>query len=149
RDAVFDLQHARLALVVVERSERVQRVDPRRLDRLLDVLVEHEYLQEHVEDLLILAVAAWRTDGQERLSVFQDQRGRERRPWPFATDEHVRAQGIQVEDGHAIRERYASIASHESATEQPPGARRGAEEVAVLVDDVDAGRIAACRVRLQ
>ena len=85
-------QHARLARVVVERAERVQRVDARRLDRLLDVLAEHDHLQQHVQDLLILAVAARRADREERLAVLQHDRRRQRGARPLAADEHVRAE---------------------------------------------------------
>jgi hypothetical protein len=79
RDAVLDLQHAELALVVVERAERMQRVDPRCLDRVLDAAVEHEDLQQHVEQLLILAVAARVLMARNGLPSFQHDRRRQRR----------------------------------------------------------------------
>src|SRR5436309_708521 len=42
RNAVLDLEHAGQALVIVERAEGMERVGPRRLDRLLDAHAEHE-----------------------------------------------------------------------------------------------------------
>src|SRR4029079_12243332 len=71
RNAILDFEHAGLARVGVERSERVQRVDARRFDRLLDVAAEDEHLEQHIENLLILAVAAGRADGQERLALLE------------------------------------------------------------------------------
>ena len=124
----------------------MQRIDARRLDRRLDVHVEHDHVQQHVQDLLILAVAARRADREKRLAVLQHDRRRQRRARPLAAGEHVRADRIEIEHLHPVRQRHAGVAGDERAAEQPAGARRRAEQIAVLVDDVDAGRVAG-RVR--
>src|SRR3989442_762546 len=92
RHAPLDLEHARLAFVVVERAEGMERVDPRRFDRLLKAHLEDEDVQQHVEHLLILAVTAWCADGEKRLAVPQDDRRRQRRARALAAGEHVRAE---------------------------------------------------------
>src|SRR5260221_10500247 len=69
--APLDFEEPRLAPVIVERAERMKRVDPRLFNRLLDIEVEHEDLEQHVQDLLILTVAARGAQGEEWLGVLQ------------------------------------------------------------------------------
>ena len=141
RHAIFDLEDAGKALVVVERAERMQRIDPRRLDRLLHVHPEHEQVEQDVQDLLILAVAAGRADGKKRLAALEHDRRRQRRPRPLPAGEHVGAERIEIEHLHAIRQRNAGVAGDECAAQQPSRTRRDAEQVSVLVDNGHACRI--------
>src|SRR5678815_1054629 len=53
----LDLEDARLRPMIVEGADRMQRIDPRRLDRGLHVEPEIDDVEQHEENLLILTVA--------------------------------------------------------------------------------------------
>ena len=126
----LDFEHARLRAVVVERADRMQRVDARRLDRRLHVHAEVDDVQQHEQDLLVLAVAARRADREERLAVLQHDGRRQRGPRPLAAGEDVRARRIEMERLHPVAHRHAGAPGDERAAEQPAGARRRGEEIA-------------------
>ena len=147
-------EHARLRAVVVERADRMQRVDARRLDGRLHVHAEIDDVEQDEQDLLVLAVAARRADREERLAVLEDDRRRQRRPRPLAAGEHVRARRIEVERLHPVAHRHAGRAGDERAAEQPARARRGREQVAVGVRDLERRRVArffrrVCRLKAE
>ena len=119
----------------------------RRFDRLLKSMSNTIEVQQHVQDLLILAVAAGRADGEERFAVLQHHRRRERRPRPLPPTSTF---GLPDRDRTPASGSTAALPCRRrrSAAEQPSGARRRAEQVAVAVDDVDARRVAVSSGRL-
>ena len=102
--------------MVVERADGMQRVDARRFDGRLHVHAEIEDVEQHEQNLLILAVAARRADREERLAVLEDDGRRQRRARPLAAGEHVRARRIEVECLHPVAHRHAGA----PATNAPP-----------------------------
>src|SRR4030095_5795234 len=122
RKSILDLEDTRLALVVLEGAERMERVEARRLDRLLESAAEDEQVQKDVQDLLVLAVSPRRRDGEKGLAVLQDDRRRQRGAGALAAGEHVGALRIEVEDLHTVGERHPGVAGDEGPAEDPAGA---------------------------
>src|SRR5437867_4485469 len=124
------------ALVVVER------VEPRRFDRLLRTHAEHRDVEKDLERLLILAVSPGAAEGQEGPAVAKDDRRAQGRAGALAALGQVRVSVlVQHECLHPVAERDPGIASDEDAPEEPPRGRRRGKQVAPSVDDIDTGRV--------
>src|SRR5205085_3061466 len=65
-------------LVVAERAAHLEAVDVRRFGRLLHVHAELDDVQEELQEVLILTVAALHGETEEGLAVLQGERRRER-----------------------------------------------------------------------
>ena len=141
RNAALDFELPRSVGVIVEGAVGVVGVEARRLDGDLELLLKDDYVEQHVQHLLILAVAARRAHREKRLAVFAHDRWRERGARALSADKEVGARGIEVEGLHAVREGHAGVTGEEGPAEHPAGARGGAEEIALCVHGIDAGGI--------
>ena len=141
RKRPFDFEDAGLRAMVVERALRMQRVDPRRLDRGLHVETEVDDVQQDEQDLLVLAVAAGCADREKRLAVLQHDGRSERRPRTFTAGEHVRAGGLEPECLHPVAHRHTGVARDKRAAEQPSGTRRGRKQISRRIGHLDRGGI--------
>ena len=118
----------------------VERVEPRRLDRFLGTHVEHGDVQEHLQGLLVLAVAAGAAQREERLAVAEHDRGAQGGARPLAALELVRPL-VQREGLHPVAQRDARVACDEDAAIEPRRRGGSGEEVPPRVGDVHGGGV--------
>ncbi len=111
-----------------------------RVERFLHVHTEIDDVQEELQRPLVLLVAAGRAKGQPRLAVAQCQRRREGRARALARDQRVRMTLVQVKHLAARAEREAQ-ALDDWRRADPTATRRGREQIAPTIDDVDVGGI--------
>src|SRR5262249_40446198 len=69
RDTILDLEGARLGPVGAEALSVMERVEARSLERRLRWHTEDDQVEQHLERLLVLAVAARAAQGERRLAV--------------------------------------------------------------------------------
>ena len=145
RDARLDVHPPQLGLAREERARQVIGVERRRVDRLLEVAPEHGVLEEQLQRPLVLLVAARGAERQARAVLVQRERRRERRARPAAGRERAREAVDEPEHLRARAEAEAEARDRGRAL-QPAAARRGGDEVAVAVGDVEVARVAERRL---
>jgi len=133
--------------MVAETLPVVRGVEPWCLDGLLRSHAEDGDVENDLQRLLVLAVAARAAERQERLAVAQHDGGAQRRARALSRPQDVRVLLVQDKGLHAIAERHACVARDERAAREPGRGWRGRKEVATGVGDIDRRRVERPRGR--
>src|SRR6185369_14207700 len=120
-------------------THEVERLKARRLDRFLHVHSELDDVQQHLDERLILVIAAGRREHHERFAVLEHKSWSEGDPRALARLKNVRMTFFQKERLHTLAEQDASVTGYDCR--KPRTRRSRAEQITVLVDDVDAGGV--------
>ena len=122
-----------LGLVFVERTAHLVAVEVRGLDRLLHGHAELDDVEEELQEVLVLPVAALDREAQIRPAVLEREARRERDARALAGLEHVeRALGaVEHEALHALAHPDAGAAG--DGRRNPSAARRHGDDPALLV----------------
>src|SRR5882762_4812153 len=143
-DSGFDVQLVEARIMRPERAVEVQRLHPRPFEGLVQIGEpigpELDDVEERLKDGLVLVVAARRADGHEGLTVLQDDAGRERVARAGARTQLRGARSVEPELLAPHAHADAGVAENDGAAD-PAAARGRVEDVAVLVDDGDMGRV--------
>jgi hypothetical protein len=116
-----------------------------RIDGGLEIEPEHGMAEEECERPLVLLVSARGPEREVRLPVPERERRAERRPRPAPRGERARQALRQPEHLRPRPEGKAELGNEGRAVE-PAAARRGRDEVAVAIDDVDVAGVATRRL---
>ena len=84
--------------MLAERIAHLVAGDVRRFDRLLHVHAELDHVQEELQQVLVLGVAALHRERKKRLPVLQREAGRQCHARPLPRDDHVERIVARVDD---------------------------------------------------
>src|SRR6266403_3526855 len=134
----LDVKHARQELMIVERADVMLCVKAGSFDSFLRVHAKLNHIQQHLQQTLVLIVAARCAEHHEGLAVFQYQCRCQSNSGTFAWRDHVRT--IWISQGRLQTLTHQDTCIAGNYCRQPGAAGRGAEQVAVLVNYVNASR---------
>src|SRR5262249_36228738 len=137
RNIGLKIEPVEARIVWPERAEEMQRLDPRPLERLVQVRVpvgpELHHIEKRLQDSLALVVAAWRADRHEGLTVPQHNAWRQRVARPRPRAQLGGAGFVEPELLAAYAHADPGVAEDHSAAD-PAAARCRVEDVAIAVD---------------
>ena len=139
RDALVEQQAAGTHGVIVEARYQVLGLEASGLHGAFGVHAEEDGVEQHLEQRLILIVAAGSGERDDRLIGRGDEGGAERHARALAGGEFVGMAGHQQETLRALGQRNAGVADQVGG--HPRARRRRRKRDAVLIDGVHAGGV--------
>ena len=137
RDRLVDVELAGEGLVLGEGIVHLVAGDVRGFAGLLDVHAELDDVEEELEEVLVLRVAALDGEGEERPAVLQGQPGRQGRPRPLARGDDVEGILPFFEDEALGPLAHAHAGLPGDDARDPAAARGHGDDPALLVGGLD------------